>query len=62
MVVRVRVRVESASAVVETVALANSGYEAETLQIMIPVQLAGVLGLWPPKEVLRRSEPPKYWR
>ncbi|MEM2246465.1 MAG: hypothetical protein QXI55_07070 [Thermofilum sp.] len=56
MVVRVRVRVESASAVVETVALANSGYEAETPQIMIPVQLAGVLGLWPPREGFEETE------
>ncbi len=31
----------------EVVALANSGYEAEEKEIIIPVKLAAVLGLWP---------------
>lgn len=52
----VRVRIESASAAVETAALANSGYEAETPQVMVPVQLARALGLWPPGEGFEETE------
>ena len=48
MVVRVRVRIARGSRVVETSAIANSGYEAETPQVLIPKRLAGELGLWPP--------------
>ena len=49
MVVRVRVRIVGSGGSLETVALANSGYEAETPQIMVPVKLARLLGLWPPE-------------
>ena len=48
MVVRVRIRIERSERVVETSALANSGYEAETPQLLIPIRLAEALGLWPP--------------
>jgi len=50
VVVRVRVRIERDASSTETSALANSGYEAETPQVMVPVQLAKTLGLWPPSE------------
>ena len=48
MAVRVRLRVEVGGRVREVVALVNSGYEADTPQLMIPARLARELGLWPP--------------
>ena len=50
MAVRVRLRVRSlrASKEVVTSALVNSGFEAETPQLLIPRKLAIELGLWPP--------------
>ena len=33
----------------ETAALANSGYESETPQLLVPVEAARRLGLWPPR-------------
>jgi len=48
MAVRVRLRVERGGRVKEVVALVNSGYEADTPQLMIPTWLARELGLWPP--------------
>ena len=48
MAVRVRLRLEREGRVLEVVALVNSGYEADTPQLMIPVGLARILGLWPP--------------
>jgi hypothetical protein len=48
VVVRVPVRVKVKEKLLETVALANSGYEAETPQLLIPVEAARLLSLWPP--------------
>jgi hypothetical protein len=48
MAVRVRLRVEAGGRVREVVALVNSGYEADTPQLMVPIGLARELGLWPP--------------
>lgn len=48
MVVRVRLRIERGGTVREVVALVNSGYEADTPQLMIPAVLAKEMGLWPP--------------
>jgi len=47
LVVRVRVRLKarSSGSTVETVALANSGYEAPSLELVIPSPLADELGL-----------------
>ena len=56
MVVRVRLRIERDGNVIETSALANSGYEAETPQLLIPIRLAERLGLWPPKGEVYESE------
>lgn len=44
MVVRVRIRLERGAAF-ETSALANSGYEAETPQVMVPIEAAKRLGI-----------------
>ncbi len=49
MVVRVRLRIRRNDKVIDTSALANSGYEAETPQLLIPIKLAQLLNLWPPK-------------
>jgi len=48
MVVRVRVRITRDDKEVETSALANSGYESETPQILTPIKVAELLSLWPP--------------
>ena len=48
MAVRVKLRIMRESSVVDVVALVNSGYEADTPQLMIPVVIARTLGLWPP--------------
>jgi len=52
MAVRVRLRVKSlrTGREVATSALVNSGYEAETPQLLVPRRLAAELGLWPPPE------------
>jgi hypothetical protein len=46
--VRVRLRIERGDVVREVVALVNSGYEADTPQLMLPAVLAKEMGLWPP--------------
>lgn len=56
MVVRVRLRIVGERGEVETPALANSGYEAETPQLLVPIKLAQELGLWPPGEGVEESE------
>jgi len=53
MAVRVRLRILRGDRVVKAVALVNSGYEADSPQLMIPVSLAKVLGLWPPSSDAR---------
>jgi len=48
LVVRVPIKVKVRGRLLETVALANSGYEAETPQLLVPVEAARLFGLWPP--------------
>ncbi|MEM1537754.1 MAG: hypothetical protein QXK12_08580 [Candidatus Nezhaarchaeales archaeon] len=48
MVVRLKLRIEVNGKSVEEVSLLNSGYEAPTPQLLIPVKVAEKLGLWPP--------------
>jgi len=55
LVVRVRVKLSRNGREIETSALANSGYESETPQILIPIKLAGQLGFWPPTIDLEES-------
>jgi len=43
-----RLRLRRDNIVKDIVALVNSGYEAETPQLLIPIHLARELGLWPP--------------
>ncbi|MBS7637916.1 hypothetical protein KEJ49_03365 [Candidatus Bathyarchaeota archaeon] len=46
--VRLRVRATSSGREVASSALVNSGFEAETPQLLVPRSLAATLGLWPP--------------
>jgi len=52
VVVRIKLKVKSLKSAREvlTSALVNSGFEAETPQLLIPRRLAADLGLWPPPE------------
>jgi len=56
MVVRIKLRIVRDGKVIETSALANSGYETETPQLLIPIRLAQLLELWPPKGEVEESE------
>jgi len=49
MAVRLKLRIKVGGESGEEVALLNSGYEAPTPQLLIPISLAAKLGLWPPK-------------
>lgn len=51
--VRLKLRIRAKSGkTVETVALLNSGFEAPTPQLLVPVDLARALDLWPPTEAI----------
>jgi len=50
MACRVRVKLRRDSRVIETSALVNSGFETDAPDIVVPVELAKRLGLWPPRE------------
>ncbi len=52
MAVRVKLRIRSLKSNEEVItsALVNSGFEAETPQLLIPRRLAVKLGLWPPPD------------
>ena len=58
MAIRIRLRIRSLldSGEVTTSALVNSGFEAETPQLLIPRSLAAKLGLWPPPPEARLIE------
>jgi len=49
MAVRLRLKIVVGEKIVEAIALLNSGYEAPTPQLLIPINLATRLGLWPPE-------------
>lgn len=49
MAVRLRLRVRVGNRALDVVALLNSGYEAPTPQLLVPIDLAKQLGLWPPE-------------
>ncbi|MEM0460165.1 MAG: hypothetical protein QXZ31_09895 [Thermofilaceae archaeon] len=53
---RVRLVIRVREGGVEEVALLNSGYEAPTPQLMIPVSTARKLGLWPPTADSREAD------
>ena len=45
---RVRLKVREKEGFVDASALVNTGFETETPQLLLPLRLASVLGLWPP--------------
>lgn len=53
MAIRLRVRIRAGGRAVEEVALLNSGFEAPTPQLLIPISTARALGLWPPPDESR---------
>ena len=48
MAVRLKLRIKVRERVTEEVALLNSGFEAPTPQLLIPISTAKALELWPP--------------
>ncbi len=50
MAVRLRIRIRRNDRVVEAIALLNSGYEAPTPQLLVPIEIARELSLWPPRD------------
>lgn len=51
--VRLRLRIRTKSGkTAEAIALLNSGFEAPTPQLLVPVDLARTLDLWPPTEAI----------
>ncbi len=50
MAVRLRLSVSVGSRSLEVIALLNSGYEAPSPHLLLPVEDARELGLWPPGE------------
>ena len=46
--VRLRLRVRGREGFVDASALVNTGFETETPQLLLPLRLGSVLGLWPP--------------
>jgi len=43
----VRLGIDYRGRYVEAVALVNTGYEGDTPEVLIPIQVAGRLGIWP---------------
>jgi len=53
LAVRIKLRLRRGEKEKIVVALVNSGYEADTPQLMIPIALAREFDLWPPSENTR---------
>jgi len=52
LAVRLRLLIRRNNVAIEAIALLNSGYEAPTPQLLIPINLARSLDLWPPQNAL----------
>jgi hypothetical protein len=50
MAVRLRLRIRVGDRSFDTIALLNSSFEAPTPQLIVPVDAARALGLWPPED------------
>ena len=48
LAVRLRIKIRIGNKNIDEVALLNSGYETDTPQLLIPIDTARKLGLWPP--------------
>lgn len=55
MAVRVRVRIARNGKEIVASALANSGYESETPQVLLSIEAAEILNLWPPEKSLEET-------
>lgn len=55
MAVRVRVRIARNGKEIVASALANSGYESETPQVLLPIEAAEILNLWPPEKNIEET-------
>ena len=53
MAIRIRIRIRVGEKIIEDIALLNSGYESDTPQILIPINIGEKLGLWPPPKDTR---------
>ncbi|NHW44191.1 MAG: hypothetical protein HA491_00355, partial [Candidatus Verstraetearchaeota archaeon] len=50
LAVRLKLRIRTTEGrAVEAIALLNSGFEAPTPQLIVPIDVAKELGLWPPE-------------
>ncbi len=49
MACRIKVKLKRDDMSIETSALINSGFETDAPDIVLPVELARKLGLWPPQ-------------
>jgi hypothetical protein len=52
MAVRLKLRIKVNDKIIETIALLNSGYEAPVPQLLIPINIAKDLKIWPPEETI----------
>ncbi|MEM1575728.1 MAG: hypothetical protein QXF09_05300 [Nitrososphaerota archaeon] len=52
MAVRLKLRIKLNNKIIETIALLNSGYEAPVPQLLIPINIAKDLKIWPPEETI----------
>ena len=53
--VRVKLRLSKNSKSIDVIALVNTGYEADTPQLIIPIDIARSLSLWPPPANAREA-------
>jgi len=49
MACRVKVKLRRGNRVIETIALLNSGFESDAPDIVVPINIAEKLSLWPPR-------------
>ncbi len=56
MAIRIKIKIECGDKSLETSALVNSGFETETPQLILPLEAAKLLGLWPPTQNAKIEE------
>ena len=50
MAVRLKLRIKVSGKVIDAIALLNSGFEAPTPQLLLPIDTAKALNMWPPED------------
>jgi hypothetical protein len=48
--VRLKLRIKVSDKVIDAIALLNSGFEAPTPQLLLPIDTAKALNMWPPED------------